>query len=215
MVQVIPQAPSLGELLGGGFSKGVEKGSEMMLKQQLSKALGLTAYQKLSTELRQKDQTRKIEGAVSSELLKLADPGLETGLMAEDVPGLSSDVTKEIEKGTDPQQALASTLESYSSQQSLLEEMDLPKFKAKNSKANQEQIISTFGENKINNSNLINRKLKGLKYPHKSRQEILKGVKSAPTAKALTPDIAQKFMKEAGNDKVKARELAKKSGYSF
>ena len=212
MVQVIPQAPSLGELFGGGVSSGADAGSKMLLKNALSKQAGMTTYQSLSTKLRQQDQSRKIEGAITNELLKLADPLLETGLEAEDVPNLSSDIAKDIEKGTNPQIALAQSLSSYSSQKDLLEEMEFPKFKTKKSKENQESVINTLKTNKISNPDLINKKLKGLKYPHRSRQDILKGLKEV---KDLTPELAQKFYDEANGDKAKAREDAKKAGYSF
>ena len=235
MVQVIPQTPSLGELLGGGITKGIEADMKGKLAERLQQQKGITQFQALSTQLREKDQSRKIESAVSGELLKLADPffsGQENKLDARDVPNLSSETTKLINKGANPQQALAETVGNYNTQKEMLAEMEFPRFKAKKLKQNQESILGTLRENNVNNPNLVNRKLQELKYPYKARQDILKGMKggqeaAAPVAeekpmakassqgKKLSFEKAQVYKKKAKGDKEKARELARKDGYSF
>jgi hypothetical protein len=186
--------PSLGELLGGGIGKGLATGLErraslaekLALQQQqmeFKAQEGLTPYQAISSELREKEQQRKIQGGVSQTLLKLAEEGV---IQEQNIIPMSKGVSDLIRRGMDPASALEQGVTDFQFQSSAIDDLDIGKYKASKAKSLKEGIISSLQAENIKNPTLINRTLKAKNWPTKERQDILKSLKGkvvAPSAK--------------------------------
>jgi len=183
---------SLGDLLGAGIGKGLSAGTGEALKSKLfgqrEQALALqktlakgqeplTPFQKLSTELREKEQERKIHNSVVSELNTLSD--IRKGvILADDVPSIASNITKRIQGGADPAVALQEGIFDYQQQRSSLGEVDVPKFKVAKAEKLREETINMLRENGVKNPSVIARSLKKKKWPTKEIQKIVGAVKN-------------------------------------
>jgi hypothetical protein len=175
MVQFIttPRKPSLGELLGTGISKGLETGITARLKQQ-----ALTPYQALSTKLRAKEQERKIQSGITQAFLKEADPFMKGDISTQDVSGLSASAYKIAkQEGLSIPEAMQEAKSRFKLQQSSLADADLPTYKTSKAPEFKKEIIKSLKEEGITNTTLINRDLKGKKWPAKDRKEILKSLR--------------------------------------
>lgn len=187
----LPQQSPLAALLGGlggGIGAGATEALKSKLLGQREQALALkktlakgkeplTPFQKLSVELRKKEQERKIRNSVISELNTLSD--IKKGVvLADDVPSIASNITKRIQGGEDPAMALQEGVFDYQQQRLALGELDLPKFKAANADKLREETINRLRENNVKNPSVIARNLKKKKWTSKEIQKIVKAVRS-------------------------------------
>jgi hypothetical protein len=167
----------LGAALGQGLQQGTQQGLQALLQNFLSaKQPGLTAFQQISTEQREKERKRKTSNAVLSQLNSLAD--LKKGvLLPADVPSVAAKVNESIEGGEDPIKALQSGVFDYGQQRLALGELDIPKFKAKNAENLRKDVINSLTENNITNPSIIGRALKKQKWTSKEIQNVVRSVR--------------------------------------
>lgn len=222
----LPQQSPLAALLGGlggGLSAGTGEALKSKLLGQREQALALqksllkeqepmTEFQKLSVKLREQEQDRKIQTAMTQEFLKLGDPFMKTkGISADDILPLSTSAVKIMkEENVPPAEAMDEAVSRFQIQKGTIEESKLPKFNLSKKESLKKDIINSLKKGEITNRTLINRDLMAKGWPAKDRQEILNKLKPG---KKLTPQIIDRFLKQANDDPDKAKELAEKAGY--
>lgn len=180
----IPQT-GLGAALGMGLQQGTQLGLQGLLKNFLArgKDKGMTEFQKLSTELREKEQERKIQTAMTNEFLKLGDPFMKaSGISADDVLPLSTSAVKIMkEENVAPAVAMDEAVNRFQIQKALIKESNFPKFNSSKIKPLKEDIINSIKKGKITNRTLINKELTAKEWPAKERIELLNNLKRTGT----------------------------------
>ncbi len=186
---------------------------------------GLSKFQELSVDLREKEQGRKVENAITSELVKLSENRV---VQPVDIPFLSAKTADLISEGTQPVQAINQVVKNYRAERELINELKIPKYKPKKGVG---EAVKAFKENNISTPNIIENKLREQNYPAKSRQDILKQVtgegaktaeKEAQATPGELPTLTQEQVESAidsmegpsRNEKVKqAEKLFQSLGY--
>lgn len=180
----VPQT-GLGQALGLGIQKGSELGLQAALKNFANtKDQQLTAFQKISTQQREDERKRKIESSVLNAVTSLADPRKGGDIDGKNIAPITADVTKLINQGVQPLEALNQGINNFLVQQDSLGlkstvkgTVDLPNFKAKNIENLKKETVNKLKDNEITNPTLINRALKAKGWSTKDRQDIVKRVK--------------------------------------
>lgn len=206
----VPQT-GLGTALGHGLGQGITLGLQGLLKNYLAtkQQEGLTPFQEISTQQREKERKRKTENAVVSALNSLAD--IKKGVvLPDDVPSIATNVVDLIEKGTNATAALEKGVSDYRSQRLSLSELNIPVFKAKNAEKLREETINKFRENNIKNQSVIARNLKKKKWTSKEIQKIVKAIKGFPRQEIQDkmPPVTQQVTDVVEQKKAPLRSLS-------
>lgn len=195
----VPQQ-GLGAALGLGLQQGGQLGLQGLL-QRYKASQGMTEFQRLSTDLRAKEQKRKTETAMTQEFLKLGDPFMKaSGISANDVLPLSRSAVKIMEEeNVAPATAMDEAVNRFKIQKSTIKESKLPKYNSSKAKSLKQDVVNSIKKGNLTNRTLINKDLTTKKWPAKDRIEILNSLKQSKNIK--TPQKTKTI--EPGKGKLK------------
>lgn len=208
----------IAKIFGAGLSpEYLKPATNIAMNLAKTKGTGLTPYQQLSTNLREKEITRQLERSITEELMKIADPVWGSGVLSKDeVPTVTTHAMTLINGGMSPPQAVDSALNAYRNQRDVIKEISLEKFNPKKADERIKSAINLFKENNVREPNLIIQTLKSKGYSTKARQQILQGlnVKNPIEKEVKIQEIKPKPKFDINNLKHKQRreEILKQVG---
>ena len=176
----------LGHSLGQGLEEGTRSGLQGLLKNFITSKQqeGLTEFQKISTDLREKEQAQKTENAILKTMITLADPIKGGSLDQSNITTAAKEANSLIKKGVDPLEAIDKSVRNIQSQSNALglkksvkATVDIPKFNLKKLEDIKKTTLEQLKENNITNPTLVNRALTAKKWPVKDRQDLIKRLK--------------------------------------